>query len=105
MIKSEFSSPIPGLSLDDQGRFYAEARRQQALTVAEYAGKAFDKIVTAVKSLGVSIVSGKLPPKKSCTPPSSRSPTRSRVRRAAGLGRVTWSWRAMPPRRRRSSGC
>ena len=29
-----------------------------ALTVAEYAGKAYDKIVTAVKSLGVSIVAG-----------------------------------------------
>lgn len=56
MIKSEFSSPIPGLSLDDQGRFYAEARRQQALTVAEYAGKALKAIGTVVTALSNSIV-------------------------------------------------
>jgi uncharacterized protein YjiS (DUF1127 family) len=46
MINSEFSSPIPGLSLEDQNRFYAEARRQQALTVAAYVGK-------AVKAIGI----------------------------------------------------
>jgi hypothetical protein len=58
MIKSEFSSPVPGLSLEDQGRFYAEARRQQALTVAEYAAKAFSAAVAAVRVFGASLTAG-----------------------------------------------
>jgi uncharacterized protein YjiS (DUF1127 family) len=51
MINSEFSSPIPGLSLDDQNRFYAEARRQQALTVAAFVGKAIKSVGLALSTL------------------------------------------------------
>ena len=58
MIKSEFSSPVPGLSLEDQNRFYAEARRQQALTVVEFAGKAFDSVVSAVKTVSGALIGG-----------------------------------------------
>ncbi len=56
MINSEFSSPIPGLSLDDQSRFYAEARRQQALTVAAYVGKAISAIGSVFNVLTSAIV-------------------------------------------------
>jgi len=56
MINSQYSSPVPGLSIEDQNRFYAEARRQQAQTVADFAGRAFSAVVSAVKSLTTSIV-------------------------------------------------
>ncbi len=58
MINSEFSSPIPGLSLEDQNRFYAEARREQALTVAAYAGRAFKAMVSVLKTIEASVVGG-----------------------------------------------
>jgi uncharacterized protein YjiS (DUF1127 family) len=56
MINSEFSSPIPGLSLEDQNRFYAEARRQQALTVAAYVGKAIKAVGSVFNVLTDAIV-------------------------------------------------
>ncbi len=58
MINSEFGSSIPGLSLEDQNRFYAEARRQQALAVAKYVGLAFKSVVTVFKAVAGSIVGG-----------------------------------------------
>jgi uncharacterized protein YjiS (DUF1127 family) len=56
MINSEFSSPIPGLSLADQNRFYAEARRQQALTVTAYVGKAIKAVGSIFNALTNAIV-------------------------------------------------
>ena len=56
MINSEFSSSVPGLSLDDQNRFYAEARRQQALHVAAYVGKAISAVGSLFSILTSAIV-------------------------------------------------
>ena len=56
MMKTNFSSPIPGLSLEDQNRFYAEARRQQALTLAAYASKAVKAVAKVFNALTDSIV-------------------------------------------------
>ena len=56
MINSEFGSSIPGLSLDDQNRFYAEARRQQALAVAKYFGQAFKAVVMISKTVVGSVI-------------------------------------------------
>lgn len=56
MINSEFGSSVPGLSLEDQNRFYAEARRQQALTVAAYVGKAVKAVGSAFATLTQAIV-------------------------------------------------
>jgi uncharacterized protein YjiS (DUF1127 family) len=55
MITTQFSSPIPGLSLEDQNRFYAEARRQQAMTVARIVTKAFTAVATLVVIVAKSI--------------------------------------------------
>lgn len=58
MINSQFGSPVPGLSFEDQSRFYAEARRQKAQTVAEFAGRAYGAVASAAKALVKSVVSG-----------------------------------------------
>lgn len=58
MINSEFGSSIPGLSLVDQNRFYAEARRQQALAVATYVSLAYKAVVTVSKTVVGAIIGG-----------------------------------------------
>ena len=58
MINSEFGSSIPGLSLQDQNRFYSEARRQQALAVATYVGLAYKAVVTVSKTVVGAIIGG-----------------------------------------------
>lgn len=58
MINSEFGSSIPGLSLDDQNRFYAEARREQSAAVAKFVGRAFNAVVSVSKAVVGAIVRG-----------------------------------------------
>lgn len=58
MINSEFGSSVPGLSLDDQNRFYAEARREQSVAVAKFVGQAFAAVVSVSKAVIGSIVRG-----------------------------------------------
>lgn len=58
MINSEFGSSVPGLSLEDQNRFYAEARREQAAATAMLVGKTFKALVSVSKAVIGSILHG-----------------------------------------------